>query len=432
MELVTVKSIIIAENRQRKHIDKAKVIELAESIKSRGLLHAVVLRKIPDGFELVAGERRTKAMIHIYSTRATFMHNGEQVPLGMIPYTLLSDSDALNAREAELEENIIRVDLSWQERVAAIDELHQLRVAKDPTHTKRDTGLELAGINPEEAPTSQAGVNRVDRAIFLAEMMDNPDVAGAKDEHTAFKIASKVVHNQLADVLRSRAIEAPTPHTLIQGDTCLHMFTLTETFFDIIIADPPYGLDLNKADKVADLDHRYDDSPENAMKVAQVILVQGFKVAADDAHLYLFCDIENFFNLRYLAEAAGWWTFRTPLIWAKSGASGHTPDGLNGFRRAYEAILFCYKGLKPFPQIYSDVLEHSEVRGKVHAAQKPVELYQELLGRSGIGGQRVLDPCAGSGVVFTACTRLGLVATGIELDSDCINLCKAAIAGDDQ
>lgn len=430
MELVDIKSLTIAPNRQRKYIDKTKIAELAESIKTRGLLHAIVLRKTEQGFELVAGERRTRAMIVLHTEGKPFHHNGQIVPKGTFPYTLLSDADALNAREAELEENIIRVDLSWQERVAAIDELHQLRVAKDPTHTPRDTGLELAGVAPEEAPTSTAGRNRVDRAIFLADMMGNSDVANAKDEHTAFKIASKLVHNELNAELTRRAIAAPSPHQLIQGDMTVVMYTLPAKQFDVIIADPPYGLNLHEAEKVADLDHNYDDSPENAMRIAKVILIRGYDVAKDDAHLYLFCDIEKFQELRYLAEAAGWWTFKTPLIWVKSGASGHTPAGLNGFRRSYECILFCYKGLKPFPQIYSDVLEHSEVRGKVHAAQKPVELYQEILGHSCVGGQRVLDPCAGSGVVFRACTALGLVATGIEMVDECIDLCKASIRGD--
>src|SRR5262245_1441988 len=48
----------------RKHFDKDKLAELADSIRQHGVIQAVVLRKHPDPkkfYELVAGERRWRA-----------------------------------------------------------------------------------------------------------------------------------------------------------------------------------------------------------------------------------------------------------------------------------------------------------------------------------------------------------------------------------
>ena len=45
----------------RKHFDDEKIDELAQSIKTYGLLQPIILRKINDKYEIIAGERRFKA-----------------------------------------------------------------------------------------------------------------------------------------------------------------------------------------------------------------------------------------------------------------------------------------------------------------------------------------------------------------------------------
>ncbi len=54
--------LIVPNPRQpRREFDEALVKELAESIRSEGLMQPVVVRKVKDGFELIAGERRFRA-----------------------------------------------------------------------------------------------------------------------------------------------------------------------------------------------------------------------------------------------------------------------------------------------------------------------------------------------------------------------------------
>jgi DNA modification methylase len=61
-----------------------------------------------------------------------------------------------------------------------------------------------------------------------------------------------------------------------------------------------------------------------------------------------------------------------------------------------------------------DVLRYSAVQNKMHAAQKPLELLCDLMSRSLLPGQTVLDPCAGSGSIFPAANMRKVIATGIE------------------
>lgn len=419
-------SQIIVGDRQRKSFDKHTISELALSIETKGLLHPIVLRYDPldDTVHLVAGERRLRAMKLLHSEKKLFTCNALPVPMDSVPYTSLHVTDDIAIREAELDENIKRVDLTWQEHVAAIDELHSLRLARNPSHSVTETARELVKTSDMTIPSAK---NKVHRALILAEMLEHPDVGGVKDEPTAYKNATRIIHNQLAQELRRRSVAAPSAHTLHHGDMLQFFPAFASETFDCIIADPPYGLGFHEHDKIANLDHHYDDSPANALAISSLIITEGMRVTVKDAHLYLFCDIENFPRLHALACLNGWFPFRTPLVWIKSGASGHTPFGLRGFRRNYELILFAYKGDKQFPSVTSDTFIIPEVRGKIHAAQKPPELYTALLSGSCVGGMKVLDPCCGSGTIFHSAKQLGLVATGIEMDGDAYASAKEAM-----
>jgi ParB family chromosome partitioning protein len=48
-------------SQPRKHFDESKLQELADSIKEKGILEPLIVRKAADGYELVVGERRWRA-----------------------------------------------------------------------------------------------------------------------------------------------------------------------------------------------------------------------------------------------------------------------------------------------------------------------------------------------------------------------------------
>jgi ParB family chromosome partitioning protein len=89
----------------RRVFDQARLAELAESIRTRGVLQPIVVRPLAGGsFELVAGERRLRA--------------AQMVELETIP-ALVRDTDDWERLDLALAENMARVDLNPIEEARA-------------------------------------------------------------------------------------------------------------------------------------------------------------------------------------------------------------------------------------------------------------------------------------------------------------------------
>ena len=166
-------SDIKIENRQRRHFDEKALIALAESIQKKGLLHPVVLQD--DEKTLVAGERRCRAVAMLAELFTSITHDGQTIPEGSIAYVTLRELSEDDLVEAELEENILRENLTWQEESDAIARLHELRVGQIPNQTYKDTATEIAGDK-----ASSATQVKVRDSIIIRQYLDDPDVAKAK------------------------------------------------------------------------------------------------------------------------------------------------------------------------------------------------------------------------------------------------------------
>ena len=403
-------------------MDKEKLRSLKESIADKGLLHPPVLRPIAnDCFTLIAGERRIRAMISLHEAGTSFICDGETILSQRIPYTELNDLTEIKYQEAELEENILREDLSWQDKVRATNSLHELRKAQNPLQTKADTAREIAHAHGPDAKVKTVEQS-VDRATLIAAFLDDPDVQRAKSDREAFKIVAKKIEAEFKSKLKP-----PTQnlHTLIEGDFVAEAVLLKSKQFTCIIADPPYGIGADKFGDAATLKHQYGDDSAAAFSFARTIVSESYMLSSMQAYLFLFCDIDLFTSLREHARTVGWKPFRTPIIWNK-GSRGHVPEVI-GWRRGYEMILCASKGNKKMSRVEQDIIDIPNVGDTLHAAQKPVALYKRLLQLVCVHGEDVLDPCCGAGTIFPAAHELGLKATGVELDPKQIVNAQAAI-----
>jgi DNA modification methylase len=374
------------------------------------LLQPIVLRE--DRTTLIAGERRCRA---IATLKGEYKHDGETIASGFIPFVTVDELSAEQLREAELAENAIRVDLSWQERARAIAELHQFRVGQrgefdrstGEGQTLQATASELRGT---DAKGSQ--IQEVSDALLLAEFLDDPLVAAAPD----IKAAKKAIKEDLANqdrLQRAKVFDhADTKHTLILGsafDT-----DLPAGRYSIVLTDPPYGIDADKKDTFDTDKHEYDDSHDAFKQIASWLPSHAFQLAAEQAHLYCFCDIRRFPELFVEFELSGWEVWPRPIIWDK-GNTGSYGNIEFGPRSCYEAILYANKGGRKATAGYRDVINITQKTNNKHPAGKPVELYSELLKRSALPGDHVLDLFAGSGPIFPAAEEQKVFATGIEL-----------------
>jgi DNA modification methylase/ParB-like chromosome segregation protein Spo0J len=426
---VRFEDIVIPENRQRVEFDPDAMQELIDSIKTNGLLHAPVMREEDGKVVLVAGERRLRALTDMWGLGDDVYYAGTKVEDGLVPYVSLGSLSLIEAEEAELDENLKRRDLTWQEHASAVQRLHNLRikqkagsddgvlVSDDKAHKISDTAKEVLG-------RADGGFHeQIRREILVAQHLGNPEVSKAKSADEAFKILKKAEtrkkNEELAEAIGPTFNSAS--HTLIHGN-CLEWMAGVEKKFDVILTDPPYGMGAerfgNAAGKLAGIEHHYDDSPEHWEILMTKWAHLAYKVAKDQAHAYVFCDFDKFHNLKYFMETAGWYVFRTPFIVHKLN-SGRVPLPDRGPRRSWEMTLYAIKGEKPVTQIMPDVIPcQGDREDASHGAQKPVELYQNLLSRSVRPGDSVLDSFAGTGTIFPAAHLHKVYATGIELNPE--------------
>lgn len=90
----------------RKHFDDEKLAELASSLKARGLLQPIVVRRLGDRFQIVAGERRYRA--------------AKLAGMDRVPALIRETDDPL---ELALIENLQREDLTPLEEAEALSGL---------------------------------------------------------------------------------------------------------------------------------------------------------------------------------------------------------------------------------------------------------------------------------------------------------------------
>lgn len=427
MQTIAVSSIIISPDRQRKEFDPEALGELSSTIAARGLLHALVMRETPEGLVLVAGERRLRAITDMWMLGGKLSYNNEEVPEGFVPYVTLGQLSPLEAEEAELEENLHRKNLTWQEEAAAMSKLHRIRtaqaVSEGRVHTVADTALETKGRSDGSYQAS------VRKDLIVAQHLDNPEVAKAKSTDEAFKILKRQ-----EEAAKNVALAQSVGKTFTQSVHELHNANcvdwmrgcLPETF-DVILTDPPYGMGADSfgdggGGRLANNEHHYKDDYESWLALMQAWCPQSFRIAKPQAHAYVFCDIDNFHQLKDLMKEAGWYVFRTPFICTKPN-SGRVPLPDEGPRRQWECILYAIKGHKKTTAIYPDVITTFADPGLQHGAQKPVALYDDLLKRSVRPGDVVFDGFAGSGTIFPACHARKVKAVGIEMNPEYYGIC---------
>ncbi|HZB06497.1 MAG TPA: ParB/RepB/Spo0J family partition protein [Thermoleophilaceae bacterium] len=126
----------------RRTFDQARLAELAESIRTRGVLQPVVVHPLAGGsFELVAGERRLRA--------------AQMVELETIP-ALVRDTDDWERLDLALAENMARVDLNPIEEARACAML-----VEDLGLTKQEVGRRVG--------RSRVAISNLIRVLELPE-----------------------------------------------------------------------------------------------------------------------------------------------------------------------------------------------------------------------------------------------------------------------
>ena len=103
-----IEEIIPNRSQPRKHFDEAKLQELAESIKEKGILEPLIVRRVDQGYELIVGERRWRA--------------AQKAGLKEVP-VVVKEAQGREVLEISLIENLQREDLNPIEAAEAFKHL---------------------------------------------------------------------------------------------------------------------------------------------------------------------------------------------------------------------------------------------------------------------------------------------------------------------
>lgn len=369
--------------RERLRIDNGDLESLATSLLKFGQLQSIVLDA---DYNLVAGYRRMNAAA---------MNGWTEIDA-----TILEQMDELEAREIELEENIARKDMDWQERVKSVAELDRLRREKDPNWTQEQTAA-VAGLQR----------TRVTEAIQLDRMMKLfPEIAEAKDVNQA----KSWMKAKVSLVNRKMAVDADPQYDdldsrVILGDSVDVIKTIPDASFHAIITDPPFGINYDKRSEgeVGQLSS-YEDSEDSYLRILSMA-PDLFRVVKPNGWLVWFLGISWYERARDCFRAAGWTVDEIPIIWNRSGGRTFTTRPDRYFTRGYDIALHCLKG---DPQIVqrgkSNVITIEPVAQSEREllVERPVELYAELIRRLTVPGETVADFFCGSGSCAAAAASL--------------------------
>jgi len=402
-------SIIIAPDRQRKEL--RGIEELAESIARLGLINPIVITE--DGV-LVAGERRLTACRSLGWDR--------------IPVQFTSDLDEYTLQCIELEENVKREDLTWQEEVDAVARLHALKQSVEPNWSASDTA-DLIGFTPRY----------VEQRLQVAKAMSNPAVAKAE----AFSAARNIVQRD-AERKKSSALDtlasAPLPGLSPEDKSSAYVegvdttdwdkprvvaavpllnasfidwqATYTGPKFNLIHCDFPYGINVADAPRMgAAMADYYEDSPDVYWALLAALSAAMENVVADSAHLVFWFSPKYYAPTQEALRRMGWTLADYPLIWHKSDNTGVAPDPQRGPRNTYEMAFFGHRGDRKITAAgcKSNSFAFPGRRGPdaIHVSEKPMPMLRHFFEMLCDDYSHVLDPTCGSANALKVAEELG-------------------------
>lgn len=369
--------------RQRRELDG--INELAESIARVGLINPPVIRR---SGELVAGERRYEAIKSLGWTH--------------LPVQIAEDMDPHEFRAIELEENIRRLALPWQDECKAVEEYHQLRKAADPKWNDVKTG-EALGMTAMAVGQKRSVASELNKG--------NSRIAEAPKYSTARGIIQRDNERKAASIketIGGPKAQAPDAPIL---NMSFHDWqpTYSGEKFNFIHCDFPYGINAQSQDMQsasANLEHgTYEDSLEVYLMLLGRLAHSMENVVAESAHLMFWFSMEHYELTLYHLNQMGWTVNKFPLIWFKSDNSGIAPDVNRGPRRVYETCFFASRGDRKIVSLVNNCFA-GPISREHHMSEKPLPMLRHFMRMIVDEYSRCLDPTCGSGNALIA-AKLG-------------------------
>ncbi len=244
---------------------------------------------------------------------------------------------------------------------------------------------------------------------------------------------------------------------VILGDSTKKLKSLPDESIDLIFADPPYNLQLQRdlfrpnRTKVQGVDDKWDkfSSFQEYDDFSKSWLAECQRVLKPTGSLWVIGSYHNIFRVGAILQDLGFWILND-IIWIKTNPMPNFRG--SRFNNAHETLIwagksqkakvtFNYKTMKAFnddKQMRSDWRlpicsgreRLKDAKGhKAHSAQKPEALLRRVILSSSKEGDIVLDPFFGSGATGAVAKMLNRRFIGFEKEKKYADLARKRIKG---
>jgi ParB-like chromosome segregation protein Spo0J len=434
--------------RQRADIN---IDDLIPSVRARGILQPILIKS--DG-ELIFGERRW--------TTAVFLK------LPFVPVRFVSDLSPRELQVIELEENVKRKQLPWQDEAKAFVTIHRL-YAEQAAEQGEPWSISLTGaiVGYKEnwsARLAEVGeaLERGDESIAKADTLSsavtmltrrrqrqtdsvlnslsegNFDIEGEpdedeEDEDTFDTEEIEVAEARLAEgsnpvdgsaaapiavrrPSKPKPVEVVSPYRVEHADMMEVLPSYDGPKFNFLHLDLPYGVALNgQANQDSFEGGGYESSPDIYWNLLDSLLEHWPKFMFPSSHF--FCWIAMDFHAETIArfeKALGPdghnldpRVIRTPLVWTKTDGKGIISDPKRRPRNVMEFCLFGSTGDRFIVKPSTNAYGCPTVKTHaIHTNEKPIPMLDHFMKQFVDDTSRVLDPTCGSGSAIRAAELL--------------------------
>jgi ParB/RepB/Spo0J family partition protein len=436
------------DSRQRRKLEPDPALQ--QSIKRVGLINPIIITK---DYQLIAGERRWEAC--------------KALNMQIIAVRWFEDLNIDELKVVELEENIKRKDLTWQDSTRAIAELHFLYGKKDPAWNQRMTA---------EALSIDAG--HVSNTLLVATHLKDPRVAKATSVNEARNLIRRRKEREDETEINDMAIFARgmvigetgkpssllqnvvTPQTQVQAlpepeiaveaswsRAAVERAIRQENFlewapnytgmsFNLIHCDFPYGANVFDGAgqfKPEDQEGAYSDQAVDYWTLTECLIKNLDHLLSPLGHIMFWLSPKPAVMARTMrlfeANGPSIEFYPYPLIWHKSDNSGIVGDSQRWPRHTYEAALLAYRGRRPLVRTVADSYSGPGDR-KLHPSCKPEPMLRHFFAALVDGNTRFLDPTCGAASSLRAAESLGALSQnvlGLEIEERFVSVGREAL-----
>jgi site-specific DNA-methyltransferase (adenine-specific) len=212
--------------------------------------------------------------------------------------------------------------------------------------------------------------------------------------------------------------------TLYNMDCLELMRTMPDKSVDLVLTDPPYGINYQSNMRVCVEKFAKLKNDNNDMRF--VAYPELHRALRDDCVVIVFCSFKNY--AEDYNELTKLFDIKNCIVWDKGG--GGIGDLTHSLSTDYELAIVAHKG-------------DCEIRGKrdgsvwkyrkvnpidmLHPTQKPVDLLAKAIEKYSDNNDTVFDPFMGSGTTGVACKLLRRNFIGCEISKQYFDLAKRRI-----